>query len=95
MGYYNGKELEQDLTSACEELNRTFSDGKFYFDFYLDERSGYADCYIDGSGKIKYDDLDVMEDIVFDNVGSIVDYTATELQPDEYGLQIIVEYNPL
>ena len=52
MGYYSNIELEQDLTSACGDLDRAFNGGPYVFDFYLDERSGLAECYIENEGKV-------------------------------------------
>ena len=94
MGYYNGKELEQDLKSACKELDRTFNGGPYEFDFYLDERSMLAECYIENEG-IEPADPEDMKDVIHDNVGYILDIFETERGMGEYSFQIIVEYTPL
>ena len=94
MGYYNGKELEQDLTSACKELGRNFSGGAYFFDFYLDERSMLAECYIENKG-IEPADPEDIKDVIRDNVGYILDIFDTELGMGEYSFQIIVEYTPI
>lgn len=94
MGYYTGKELEQDLTAACSALNRELNGGPYVFDFYLDQRSGYADCYIENEG-IEPADPELIKDIIYEQVGSIVDCYVTERGMGEYSAQIIVKYTPI
>lgn len=94
MGYYTGKELKQDLTAACGDLDRTFNGGPYVFDFYLDERSGLGECYIENYG-IEPADPEDIKDVIRDNVGHVLDVFETELGMGEYSYQIIVEYTPL
>ena len=94
MGYYSAKELEQDLTAACERITREFTGGRYYFDMYLDERSGFAECYITHDG-IEPGDPEDIKDVIYEEVGSITDIYTSELRMGEYDFQIIVEYNPL
>ena len=94
MAYYTGKELEEDLTAACGDLDRAFNGGPYVFDFVLDKRSGLAECYIENYGIEAADPEDIM-DVIRNNVGSILDIFETELRMGEYMFQIIVEYNPL
>jgi len=94
MGYYTGKELEEDLTAACGDLDRAFNGGPYVSDFYLDQRSGLADCYIENEG-IEPADPEDIKDVIRDNVGYILDIFETERGMGEYSFQIIVEYTPV
>lgn len=93
MAYYTGEELEQDLKQTVKELDRRFTDD-FTYDFYLDARSGLAEIYIENE-LILIDDPEDVKDVIYDNVGSIMDIFVTELGMGEYSFQVIVEYNQL
>ncbi len=93
MAYYTGEELEQDLKQTVKELNRQFTDD-FTYNFYLDPRSGLAEIYIENE-LILIDDPEDVKDVIYDNVGSIMDIFVTELGMGEYSFQVIVEYNEL
>lgn len=94
MAYYTGKEIEQDLTAACEDLSLTFSGGPYVFDFHLDPRSNMAECYITNEG-IEPGDPEDIKDVIHEHVGSIIEIYDTEMRMGEYDFQILVGYNPL
>lgn len=94
MGYYTSKELEEDLTAACGDLDRAFKGGPYVFDFFLYESSSMADCFIQNYG-IKPADLEDIKDVIRDNVGYILDIQYAALDMGEYSFHIVVEYTPL
>jgi len=93
MAYYTGEELDQDLKQTVKELNRQFTDD-FTYDFFLDARSGLAEIYIENE-LILIDDPEDVKDVIYDNIGSILECFITELGMGEYSFQVIVEYNQL
>lgn len=94
MAYYTGQEIEEDLKATVKELDRMYSGGPYTYDFYLDPRSNLAEIYIENQG-IEPADPEDLKDVMYDNIGSILDIWDTELGMGEYSFQIIVQYNQL